>query len=115
MAVCLFTVIHHSFIPHARHCTNERWRYTDSTCCSCPKGAHRLRVGGTHRRLLSQFSVVGVIEKLWMKGQERREFQPGPWMVGGAIGGIARAELAKTGGSLPGGEGRKTFLRAGTV
>lgn len=50
-----------------------------------------------------------------MKGQERREFQPGPWMVGGTIGGIARAELAKTGGSLPGGEGRKTFLRAGTV
>lgn len=50
-----------------------------------------------------------------MEGQERREYQPGPWMAGGTIGEIARAELAKTGGSLPGGEGRKTVLRAGTV
>lgn len=33
----------------------------------------------------------------------------------GAIGGITRAELAKKGGSWPGREGKRNFLRVGTV
>lgn len=57
---------------------------TDSTCCSCPKGAHCLWVGGTCRRLTI------TVHCGWCHGKvldgdpgERRQFCPGPWVVVG--------------------------------